>query len=373
MKPAYPANFALMPTFRRDLTAMSPYMPGKSAEQVAREIGMDPNEIIKLASNESPEGPFPGVAEAVAAVLEQSHRYPEDDQEELAAAAAKYVGVPIDHLWFGNGSVSLLGHIALMVGGPGTSSVYGWPSFVMYDILSRWAMTDPVAVPLDDRFRFDLDAIRASMRDDTTVVYLCNPNNPTGTIVPADDIEAFIASIPDSVLVVVDEAYHEFVADPAYRTAVPVALERDNVIVLRTFSKVFGLAAHRLGYGIAHPETLEDLRKAQAPVSVTTVSQAAGAVSLGQTAEIERRVAANAAARHQMLGVVAERGLDHAHSETNFVFFRLDGESSDVAARFEYLGVIIRPMAEGWQRVTIGSEEENAKFVAALDTVIDNL
>ena len=348
-------------------------MPGKSAERVAREIGVDPADIIKLASNESPDGPFPGVAEAVAAVLEESHRYPEDDQEELAAAAAKYVGVPTDHLWFGNGSVSLLGHIALMVGGPGTSAVYGWPSFVMYDILSRWAMTEPIPVPLDDQFRFDLDAIRSAMRDDTTVAYLCNPNNPSGTIVSGDGIEAFINSVPDSVLVVVDEAYHEFVADPAYRTAVPLAVERDNVLVLRTFSKVFGLAAHRLGYGIGRPETLEDLRKAQAPFSVTTVSQAAGAASLGQTAEIERRVQANAAGRHHMLGVMAERGIEHAHSETNFVFFRLEGDSSNVAHRFERLGVIIRPMAQGWQRVTVGSEAENGRFVAALDTVLDNL
>ncbi len=346
---------------------MSPYVPGRSIEEVAADLGMDPDEIIKLASNESPDGPFPGVVEAAVVALGESHRYPDDAPRDLIAAVAEYADVPFDHLWFGNGSVALLGHIALTVGGPGTSAVYGWPSFVMYRIISRWAMTEPIEVPLDDSFTFDLDAIRTAMRDDTTVVYLCNPNNPTGTVVSGDAIEAFVESVPESVLVVIDEAYHEFVADPAYRTTVPLALTLPNLIVLRTFSKVFALAAHRLGYAVARPETLAELSKSQAPFSVTRVSQAAATASLGQSEELARRLQANAAGRHHLLGVVKERGISHSHSETNFIFMRLGVDSHSTAGRFEQKGVIVRPISGGWLRVTVGNEKENERFVAVLD------
>lgn len=356
-----------MPTFRPDIAAIEPYVPGRSIEEVALEIGIDPGEIIKLASNESPDGPFPGVIEAGTVALGESHRYPDDAARSLTAAVAGYVEVPPDYLWFGNGSVALLGDIALTVGGPGTSATYGWPSFVMYRIVTRWAMAEPIEVPLDDAYTFDLDAIRAAMRDDTTLVYLCNPNNPTGTVVSGDAIEAFVGSVPESVLIVIDEAYHEFVADPAYRTGIPLALARPNVVVLRTFSKVFGLAGHRLGYGIARPETLTELRKAQAPFSVSTVSKAVATVSLEQPEELERRLRANAVGRNHLLEVMAERGIPHAHSETNFVFMKLGDDSVSDAARFEQMGVIIRPMPGGWQRVTVGNEAENERFIVVLD------
>lgn len=356
-----------MPTFRPDITAITPYVAGRSIEEVALEIGADPDDIIKLASNESPDGPFPGVIEAGIEALKESHRYPDDAARSLTAGVSDYVDVPPDHLWFGNGSVALLGSIALTAGGPGTSAVYGWPSFVMYRIISRWSMAEPIEVPLDDTFTFDLDAIGAAMRDDTTLVYLCNPNNPTGTVVAGDAIEAFVESVPESVVVVIDEAYCEFVADRTYCTGIPLALARPNVVVLRTFSKVFGLAAHRLGYAIARPETLTELRKAQAPFSVARVSQAAGVASLSQPVELDRRVRANASGRSYLLSVVVERGITHSHSEANFVFMKLGDDSASVARLFEKKGVIIRPMSGGWQRVSVGTEVENQRFVAVLD------
>lgn len=348
-------------------------MPGRSIEQVGLEIGKAPEDIIKLASNESPEGPFPGVIEAGTAALAESHRYPDDSARELTSAVAAYADVPEDHLWFGNGSVALLGSIALAVGGPGTSSVYGWPSFVMYRIISKWAAAAAIEVPLDGDFRLDLEAIRESVRDDTTVVYLCNPNNPTGTVVPGDGIAGFVESLPDDVLFVVDEAYHEFVRDPEYRSAVALALENPNVVVLRTFSKVFGLAAHRIGWAVARPETLAGLRKAQAPFTVTSVAMAAASTSVVQTDEIERRVGANAAGRHHLSGVLEERGVVHVPSEANFIFVRLDGTSPDLADHFEREGVIVRPMSRGWLRVSVGNQHENARFVAVLDQLILSL
>ncbi len=205
-----------MPRFRPDVAAISPYVPGRSIEEVAAEIGMRPDEIVKLASNESPDGPFPGVVEAVSKALAESNRYPDDDMRDLSATLSAHLSVPADHLWFGNGSVGLIGHIAVAMGGPGTSAVYAWPSFIMYRIASRWAMTEMIEVPLDAAHTHDLDAMRNAIRDDTTVVYLCNPNNPTGTIVSANAMSGFIDSLPESVLLVIDEAYHDFVTDESY-------------------------------------------------------------------------------------------------------------------------------------------------------------
>ncbi len=362
-----------MPIFRPDISAINPYVPGRAIEEVARDIGMSPHEIVKLASNESPDGPFPGVVEAAAKVLAQSNRYPDNDILDLGLALSEWVDVPPDHLWFANGSVALLSHIALAVGGPGTSSVYPWPSFVMYRIVSRWAMTEPIEVPLGAGQVHDLAALREAVRDDTKVVYVCNPNNPTGTIVPAPAVSELIESIPESVLVVIDEAYHEYVTDSSYATALPHAVDRPNVIVLRTFSKIYGLAAMRVGYAIGMPETFSELRKTQAPFSVSQVAQAAAAASLSNQGELQRRQAANEAGRHYLIGVLAERGLPHTESQTNFVWFQLGDDSARTADEFVNRGIIVRPMSRGWLRVTVGNNTENEKFVAALAKVIPNI
>jgi histidinol-phosphate aminotransferase len=358
-----------MPRFRSDLAAIRPYVPGRPVEEVAFEIGLRSDEIVNLASNESPEGPFPGVVEAAAAVLAGSNRYPDNDNRHLTGALSEFLGVPADHLWFGNGSVALLSHIALAVGGPGTSSVYAWPSFVMYRMVSRCAASKQIEVPLSDEAH-DLDAMSEAVRDDTTVVYVCNPNNPTGTIVSADSLGRFIESVPESVLVVIDEAYYDYVTDDSYSTAMAHSMQRPNVVVLRTFSKVYSLAAHRVGYGVAAPATIAELRKVQPPFSVSEVGEAAAVASVGNRAELERRIRSNAASRHHLLGALAERDLAHTESQTNFVYFKLGVPGSESSARFADQGVIVRPMAGGWLRVTIGSEPENRRLVQALDEVL---
>ncbi len=359
-----------MPHFRSDLEGLVTYVPGRPIEDVAREIGIDPDEIVKLASNESPDGPFPGVSKAIAAVLDGANRYPDSDVHDLSTAMAVDLGVRTDQVWFGAGSTGLLGAIALSMGGAGTSAVYAWPSFVMYRIISRWAGTQAVEVPLDADDRHDLEAMRAAIRDDTTVVYVCNPNNPTGTIVSGDALAAFIGSVPESALVVVDEAYHHFVSDPSYRSFLDAATERPNVLVLRTFSKVYGLAALRIGYAVGEAGLLDNLRRTQAPFTVSAVAQAAAIASLGDDGEMKRRVEANSAGRHHLAGVFAERGLDHADSQTNFVYFRLGDDSRVVAESFVRQGVIVRPLSGGWIRVTIGTPSESERFVSALDGAI---
>ena len=361
-----------MPRFRPDIAALTPYEVGRPITDVARELGFDIESVIKLASNESPEGPFPGVIGAAAEAMKRANRYPNPDCWDLGHRLAAELGVDFGNVLFGAGSVALLAEIAQSVGGPGTKALYGWPGFVMYRFVSAWAMTEHVEVQLDDDYELDLDAIAAAVDDDTRVVYLCNPNNPTGTIKGSGEIEEFVDAIPGSVLVAIDEAYHDYVTDARYQTAIPLALRRPNVVVLRTFSKIYALAAQRIGYAVGQPETLSLIRRAQAPLTVNQVAQAAALASLAQPEEVRRRREANAAARRYLEAVFAERGLPSPQSHTNFVAFEMPGEDSgELAAAFLRRGLIIRPLSRGWMRVTVGSEDENRRFVEVLDQVLD--
>lgn len=359
-----------MPRFRTDIAALSPYKVGRQLADVAREHGLDPSEMVKLTANEGAEGPFPGVVDAATAVLANSNRYPDNACWDLGHTLSAEMDIDFSNLMFGAGSVALLMEIATALGGPGTSIVYGWPSFVIYRFVAIWSGSRYVEVPLDGTFRLDLNAMRAAIDDETTVVVVCNPNNPTGTLHTVDEIEGFIDSVPESVLVVVDEAYHEFVTDPAYRTEVPLAIERPNVVVLRTFSKIYALAAHRIGYAIGRADLITELRKAQAPLTVNSVAQTAALASLGQPAELERRRTENTARRHHLVGALAERGLAMAESHANFIYFAPGRDVGVLVADMTAHGVIIRPMGGEWARVTIGSEDENRRFLEALDAAL---
>ena len=360
-----------MPTLRPEIAALTAYEVGRPIEGVVREHGIDPADVVKLTANESPQGPFPGVAEAVVAAVSSFNRYPDNQAWELAGALAAELGVGRSNLLLGNGSTSLIADFASAVGGPGTTIVYAWPSFIMYRFAAAWAGSTAKEVPLDSSFSLDLDAIRSVLDDDTRLAYLCNPNNPTGTIKPAGEIEEFLGSVPESVLVVVDEAYHDFVEDPRYRSTAGIAIDRPNVVALRTFSKIYSLAGQRIGYAIGHPETLTGLRKAQQPLAVNRIAQAAALASLGQPGELSRRVADNASSRHHLVGAIEERDLEQVESHTNFVFFKMPHDDSKaVAEEFTIRGVLIRPMSGGWMRVTVGSPAENRRFVDALDQVL---
>jgi histidinol-phosphate aminotransferase len=359
-----------MPRFRADIAALSPYKVGRQLEDVARAHGLDPSEIVKLTANEGPEGPFPGVIDAATRAMELSNRYPDNDCWELGHALAAELGVDFGNLMFGGGSVALLAEIATAMGGPGTNVVYAWPSFIMYRFAAIWAGSEYREIPVTEKLGLDLGAMGAAIDEETTMVVVCNPNNPTGTIEPAEEIDAFVESVPDSALVVVDEAYHEFVDDPRYRTQIPNALERPNVVVLRTFSKIYALAAHRVGYAVGRSDLIGELRKAQAPLTVNRIAQAAALASLGQPGEVERRRSENAARRHHLVGALAERGLPQAESHTNFIYFELGDDSDRVIADMTAHGVIIRGMGGGWVRVTIGNDHENRRFLDALDTAL---
>jgi histidinol-phosphate aminotransferase len=355
-----------MPTFRADLDRIPIYQPGKPIEEVSRQLGI--TDIVKLASNEWPLPPFPAVVDAITASARNLNRYPENSVYYLVAAVAEHLGVAGDHLWMGAGSTELLLALSLAVGGPGTSFVFADPSFVMYPICSAISGAIGIPVPATPGLGHDLDAMLAAIRADTTLVFVCNPNNPTGTYLPASDVAGFIEAVPERVLVVVDEAYFELATAPDYETCVPLASERDNVVVTRTFSKVFGLAGLRVGYAVGRPETLGRLRRAQVPFSVNSVAQAGALAALASRDELRQRVEDNAVAREQLEKGLAGRGIDYVPSQTNFVLVRPDSDAAGLGDALLRRGVIVRPMGR-YLRVTVGTPAENERFLEALDQV----
>jgi histidinol-phosphate aminotransferase len=356
------------PRYRPDLDRIHPYRPGRPIAEVAAEFGL--TDVVKLASNESPEPPFPEVQEAIAAHAGTLNRYPDNAKPLLVAAISEHLGVPKERLWCGGASNELMLTTALAMGGPQTSSVYGWPSFGLYQIGSRAGFADDIAVPLDAAHRHDLDAMRAALREDTTVVYVCNPNNPTSTHVPGDDLEGFIDSVPDHVLVVVDEAYAEFATAADYRSMVPLAATRDNVMVTRTFSKVYGLAGLRIGYAVTLPESIEHFRRIQLPFTVNTLGEIAAVEALRHQDRVKQRVARNTEAIRFLTSSLRSRGFEVADSQTNFVYADFGDGAPRITAGLLERGLIIRPVIpEGWLRITAGSPEENEHLVEALDEI----
>ncbi|MDH3729494.1 MAG: histidinol-phosphate transaminase [Acidimicrobiia bacterium] len=356
-----------MPRFREDLSRITAYKPGTPIEEAARELGME--DIVKLASNECPLPPFPEVQQAIATAAAMAHRYPDNDASELRAELADFLSVPKESLIFGTGSASLMMISAFALGGPGRSIAYGWPSFGLYRIAARTSFSTEIEVPLTGDHRYDLDALAAALRPDTSLVYLCNPNNPTGTYVPLAAVVDFISAVPQDVMIIVDEAYYEYVQAPDFGTALPIALERDNVLVAHTFSKVYGLAGLRVGYMVGNPATISELRRVQVPFSVNSLAQAGATEALRHPEKVADRVNANAAALKVFADELSSRGYEFAESQTNFVYMHPRNRADEFLAAMARNGIVVRPFGEGWIRVTIGTEAENARFFAALDAV----
>jgi histidinol-phosphate aminotransferase len=355
-----------MPRFRDDLDRIAAYKPGTAIEAAARELGID--DIVKLASNECPLPPFPEVQEAIAGAAATAHRYPDNETSQLRAEVAGLLAVPAESLMFGTGSASLMMIAALALGGPGRSIAYGWPSFGLYRIAARTSFSAEIEVPLADH-RYDLEALAAAVRPDTTLVFMCNPNNPTGTYVPLDAISEFVDAVSDEVLIIVDEAYYEYVQAADFGSALPIAMERDNVLVARTFSKVYGLAGLRVGYLAGDPTVISNLRRVQVPFSVNTLAQVGATEALRHQDRVADRVHRNAEAMKLFSEELTERAYEFAESHTNFVYLHPRHRSEAFFAAMAANGIVVRPFGKGWVRVTLGSEADNARFFAALDEV----
>lgn len=356
-----------MPTYRPDLASIPKYVAGKPISEVARELGIE--SIDKLASNESPFDPFPEAVEAIAQAGLTVNRYPDIAQYELTRALGRHWDVEPECVWVGAGASDILRCAALSVGGAGTSAVFADPSFVMYKIGTLVAHADPIVVPLDAHLGHNLDAMVDAITPNTTLVYVCNPNNPTGGIRSGADVRAFIDAVDPSVTIIIDEAYGEFVTDPSYASMLGLAPDLPNVLVVRTFSKIYGLAGLRVGYGIGSIDLIAKLRTTQPPFVVSAPAQAAALAVLPLKDRVSKRSQDNARGRTYLSEELARRGFRVAESQANFVYFE---GVSDAEGLFDALlsrGVIVRPLGKGI-RVTVGTERENEHFLAALDQVV---
>lgn len=356
-----------MPTFRKDIESIGVYIPGKPIEEVMREFGL--SDIVKLASNECPEEPFAPVQEAIAAAATESHRYPDTMAYELSAALAEHHSIDRDNILVGPGSSPILISLAHAVGGADTSAVFAERSFILYSIVTKMSRAEAVAVPLDAGLRHDADALVAAVRDDTTVLYLCNPNNPTGTYISPEEVDRVVASVPSRVLVVVDEAYEEYVTAAGHRSAIPHALHNDNVVVMRTFSKIYGIAGLRVGYAVGQPATIMQLRRLQAPFAISNVSLAAATEALRHQDLVADRAKANARGRDQIAAGLDRLGVRHIPSETNFILFQPDINAGELTDQMLQRGVIVRQFGR-FIRVTVGTEAENVRFLETLGDLI---
>lgn len=355
-----------MPTYRSDLESIPRYVPGRPVEDVAREFGID--SIDKLASNECPEEPFPEVIDAVTAASRGINRYPDNGGYELCKAIAAHQGVQPEEVWIGSGSSEILRCAALAVGGPGTSAVYADPSFVMYRIATMVAGAEPIAVPLDANLDHDLDAMLSAIRDDTTIVYVCNPNNPTGGHLPGPDVARFLDAVPERVLVIVDEAYAEYVTADDYQTFLNEAPNRPNVLVGRTFSKIYGLAGLRIGYGVASADLIGQLRTTQPPFAVTSVAQAAALEAIKHQEEVAARRLRNADGRDVLFAGLERLGFEPVASQANFVYFEPDSSAAELGDALVRRGEIVRVLGPAI-RVSVGTTQENERFLQALASV----
>lgn len=356
-----------MPAFRKDLSSIGVYSPGKPIEEVMREYGV--TDIVKMASNECPQEPFAEVQAAIATAALESHRYPDTAAYNLSIEIAAHHDIEPDQVWVGPGSTPILVSIALAMGGPGTSAVFSDQSFIMYTIATAYAAAEPIRVPIGSDLRMDVDGLAAAVRPDTTVLYLCNPNNPTGTHISSSTVARLLDNVPDDVLIVVDEAYEEFVIAPDHSSAIQLAVERDNVVVSRTFSKIYGLAGLRIGYVIGAAATIAELRRLQPPFATTNISLAAAREALRHQNLVTDRVKANAAGRDQLATGLRALDIDCPDSQTNFVLMGPVGDAAGLSEKMLHRGVIVRPFGDHI-RVTVGTDAENGRFLATLEELL---
>lgn len=322
---------------------------------------------IKLASNETPYPPLPHVVSRITEAATQINRYPDNFSTELTAALAARYGVDAEQVRVGCGSVSLCTQLVQAVADADDQVIYAWRSFEAYPIITAVSGASAVQVPLADHVH-DLDAMGAQISGKTRLIFVCNPNNPTGTAVRRDELVRFLREVPDNIVVALDEAYREFVTDPDVPDGLTLLDEFRNVVVLRTFSKAYGLAGLRVGYAIAaDPAVTAALRQTQVPFAVTTVAQTAALASLEPQAEQEllARVADLVAERERVHAALLAIGYPVPPTQANFVWLPLGDATADWAARCEERQVIVRAFAGSGVRVTIGTPDENDRFLAA--------
>jgi histidinol-phosphate aminotransferase len=355
--------------------AIAPYQPGKPISELAREIGLTEESIVKLASNENPLGASPKALAALRAALDEVARYPDGNGFELRTTLAKVYGVAAERIVLGNGSNDVLEMAAHAFLAPGASAVYSQHAFAVYPLATQATGAAGIEVPARD-FGHDLDAMARAVRGDTRVVFVANPNNPTGTWLAPDAMHAFLRKLPADVLLVLDEAYYEYL-DPGLRGDNLKWLEQfPNLVISRTFSKAYGLAGLRVGFAFAHPQVAGLMNRVRQPFNVSSIAQAAAVAALADQEFVHKSRALNAQGMQALTTGFKRLGLSWIPSYANFVSFKVP-KTAEVFQRLLRQGVIVRPIAgygmPDYLRVTVGTGAENARFLAALDAVLTNL
>lgn len=348
--------------------AIAPYQPGKPIEELAREFGLDARNIVKLASNENPLGMPPSARDAMMVVAQDLGRYPDANGFALKSALAARYNVPMDWITLGNGSNDILELAASAFLAPGASCVYARHSFAVYALATQSRGARAIVVPAR-ALGHDLDAMLAAIRKDTRVVYVANPNNPTGTHLMGAEVEAFLARVPGEVVVVLDEAYNEYLPPERRVDSAQWVRRFPNLLISRTFSKAFGLAGLRVGYGIAQAALTDLLNRVRMPFNVSSVAQAAAVAALADSAFLARSYESNLRGMQQLVEAFTKLGLEFVPSFGNFILVKV-GPGMRVYQELLRQGVIVRPVANyelpEWLRVTIGLPQENETFLAAL-------
>ena len=355
---------------KRNIVHLPVYQPGKPIEEVKRELGL--TEVIKLASNENPFGCSEAAKQAIVNELANTSLYPDGAAVALTEALAEHLGVGKDQLIFGAGSDEVILMIARAFLVPGDETIMADETFPQYKHNAEIEGAKIIEVPLKDG-RHDLPAMLAQVTDKTKIIWICNPNNPTGTIVTKDELDAFMAKVPAHVLVVLDEAYCEYIDDPAYPNGIDYVKRYPNVIALRTFSKIYGLASLRIGYGIGRPEIIRFVNQVREPFNTTRYAQAAAKAALADTAFIAECKRRNAEGLAYLKAEFDRLGLSYFEPYGNFVMFDAGRPSQAVFEALLRKGIISRARWTHYPthiRITVGSSEQNRKFIEALEQVL---
>ena len=360
----------LSPSYVRSI---APYQPGKPIAEVARELGLKEESIVKLASNENPRGIGPRTRAAIERALGEVARYPDGNGHELKTALARRYGVELSAIVLGNGSNDVLELVAHAFLGPGRAAVYSQHCFAVYPLATQARGARGIQVAARD-FGHDLEAMAAAIDDETYVVWIANPNNPTGTLLAADALEAFVKRVPERVLVVIDEAYNEYLAPEQKAESVKWLRRHPNLIVTRTFSKAYGLAGLRVGYALAHASVADIMNRVRQPFNVNSLALAAASAALDDMEFVAKSFALNLQGMKQLEEGARRLGLAWIPSSGNFISVRV-GKANEIFRRLLKRGVIVRPVGGGYQlpehlRVTVGTAEENDKFLSALSASI---
>lgn len=356
---------------RIELQALKPYVPGKPIDEVKRELGID--DIIKLASNENPLGPSPLAVDALGGVLRDLHLYPDANCYYLKSKISSLTDIDSSGVLIGNGSDELLKLMAETFISKGDQVILGSPSFSEYEFAAKIMGAECIKVPLKD-FKHDLDAMLSAISDRTRMVFICNPNNPSGTIVDADEIDRFMSAVPEHVLVVFDEAYIEYVESDNFVSGLRYVKEGKNAIVFRTFSKIYGLAALRIGYGLTTPAIAAAIEKVTEPFNVNMLAQVAALAALDDNEHVHKSQDTNSKGKKYLYKELEQMGLSYVATEANFIFLDTGTDCQKVFKELMAMGVIIRTGDifgyPSYIRVTVGSPDENERFILSLKKVL---